>query len=140
MSKLWFNANSEKQIIDFDNESEERGQSAPHRPGVPIQPRPGKIRTVDVEPTPSIRNYERTRSQYGNPPNFMSMINEARQQGKYIGSDKDALTQIHSAWARLQNPPQGDPGKKWVCKGCGGGKGACVLGGCFSGDKITWDL
>ena len=55
MSKLWFNANSEKQVIDFDVESESRAiqkgstpikpviirpvdRMAPQRPGVPMHP------------------------------------------------------------------------------------------------------
>tara|TARA_R110000824_G_scaffold6208_5_gene28678 strand:- start:2463 stop:3074 length:612 start_codon:yes stop_codon:yes gene_type:complete len=77
----------------------------------------------------------------GNAPNFMSIINEARQKGKYSGSDRAALTQLYGAWARLQTtPPRRDPGQKWKCKGCGGGNGFCVLGGCFNGRGITWPI
>lgn len=74
-------------------------------------------------------------------PDFMEMIRESRQKGKFEGaSDSDILKQMNEGWEKL-NPPNGGPvDRKIKCGNCGGGKGVCILGGCFSGKRITWWL
>lgn len=73
-------------------------------------------------------------------PNFDTIIKQGRKKGKLRGiSDDEATMELNRAWSILQdNPITPDTGKKFVCKGCGGGRGLCVLGGCFSGKKLTW--
>lgn len=74
-------------------------------------------------------------------PNFSQMISNARAKGKFGGaSDSDILKQMNEGWDKL-NPPNGGPvDRKIKCGNCGGGKGVCILGGCFSGKKLTWWL
>jgi len=64
MDRLWFNANSEKQVIDFDNESNSIGQSAPHRPMTILPPpavraKGGEIR-APIQPRPRTNSMQRT--------------------------------------------------------------------------------
>ena len=48
-------------------------------------------------------------------------------------TQKTIETQINSAISRLVPPSiPGDTDKKLACKNCGGGRGLCVLGGCFT--------
>ena len=48
-------------------------------------------------------------------------------------TQKTIETQINSAIGKLVPPSiPGDTDKKLKCKNCGGGRGLCVLGGCFT--------
>ena len=55
-------------------------------------------------------------------------------------TQKTIETNISSAIAKVKPTPTVTPDtdKKFSCKGCGGGRGLCIFGGCFNGKGITW--
>ena len=99
-----------------------------------------KRTSIELRESELVNLIKRVINEREEKPNFDSIIKQGREKGKLRGiSDDEATMELNRAWSILQdNPITPDTGKKFACKGCGGGRGLCVLGGCFNGKGITW--
>jgi hypothetical protein len=58
----------------------------------------------------------------------------------YFHENNDELIEEEGPIAKKKKKKFPKPPKWLRCKGCGGGFGVCILGGCFSGWKWTWPV
>jgi hypothetical protein len=59
---------------------------------------------------------------------------------KHYHENNDELIEEEGPIAKMKKKKFPEPPKWLRCKGCGGGFGVCVFGGCFSGGKWEWPI